>query len=107
MRHIFIIEIKCNFLKLIFRKLLSQLERFKAQTSELPESEGSGETGITFQLKYRPEHTHMGQTNRLAELERRIHRLEVILGATNEKLSRLSTITSKGFDILHFYVTFL
>ncbi|KRT78149.1 hypothetical protein AMK59_8100 [Oryctes borbonicus] len=78
------------------KKLFSQLERFKAQTSELPESEGGDESGITFQLKYRPEQAHMNQINRLAELERRVHRLEIVLGASNEKLSRLSTITSKG-----------
>ncbi|KAK9744685.1 Dynamitin [Popillia japonica] len=78
------------------KKLFSQLERFKAQTAELPESQGGSESGITFQLKYRPEQAHMDQINRLAELERRIHRLEVVLGASNEKLTRLSTITSKG-----------
>lgn len=62
----------------------------------MPESQGGSESGITFQLKYRPEQAHMDQINRLAELERRIHRLEVVLGASNEKLTRLSTITSKG-----------
>ncbi|KAI4461582.1 dynactin subunit [Holotrichia oblita] len=77
-------------------EFIDQIERFKAQTAELPESQGGSENGITFQLKYRPEQAHMDQINRLAELERRIHRLEVVLGASNEKLTRLSTITSKG-----------
>lgn len=85
-----------------FRKLFSQLEKFKAQTSGLPESERSAEDGITFQFKYRPEQAHLSQTNRLAELERRIHRLEVVLGASDDKLSRLSTLTSKGNNLLDF-----
>lgn len=81
----------------IYRKLLSQIEQFKLSASEKPESETStDESGIVYQFSYRPERARLEQMARLSELESRLHRLENILGATDEKLSRLTSGTKKG-----------
>ncbi|XP_071050004.1 dynactin subunit 2 [Onthophagus taurus] len=77
------------------KKLFAQLDQFKNQPS-IKQEPGEIGDGITFQLQYRPEQAQLMQTNRLADLERRLHRLETVLGSDSEKLSRLSTLTSKG-----------
>lgn len=75
-----------------------QLEKFKENLNKKAESEKGdlGHSGIVYQFSYRPEQARLEQTSRLAELETRLHRLETVLGASNEKLSRLSSVTSKG-----------
>ncbi|CAH1119167.1 unnamed protein product [Phaedon cochleariae] len=79
------------------KKLFSQLEQFKANINEKPESEPQGdESGIVYQFSYRPEQGRLEQSSRLADLEARLHKLETVLGASSEKLSRLTTATSKG-----------
>ncbi|KAF2903638.1 hypothetical protein ILUMI_02545 [Ignelater luminosus] len=79
------------------KQLFSQLEQFKASVNEKVESQtDSDESTIVYQLNYRPEQARFVQTNRLAELEHRLHRLETVLGASSDKLSRLSSMTSKG-----------
>lgn len=81
-------------------KLLTQLENFKHQTLS-PQKPGEKGTSaaesdsIVYQLQYRPEQTKLAQTTRLSELEHRLHKLESILGATSEKLARLSTDTQQ------------
>lgn len=81
----------------IYRKLLAQLEQFKKGASDQPESERSTDSsGIVYQFKYRPETARLEQTARLSELESRLHRLENILGATDEKLARLASGSKKG-----------
>lgn len=79
------------------KKLLSQLEQFKATINEKPESEIEGnESGIVYQFNYRPEKARLVQTTRLADLESRIHRLESAIGIPSDKLSRLTAATSKN-----------
>ncbi|XP_057670347.1 dynactin subunit 2 [Diorhabda carinulata] len=78
------------------KKLLSQLEQFKATINEKPESETEGnESGIVYQFNYRPEKARLIQTTRLADLETRIHKLESAIGIPSDKLSRLTAATSK------------
>ncbi|XP_056647582.1 dynactin subunit 2 [Diorhabda sublineata] len=78
------------------KKLLSQLEQFKATINEKPESETEGnESGIVYQFNYRPEKSRLIQTTRLADLETRIHKLESAIGIPSDKLSRLTAATSK------------
>lgn len=79
------------------KKLLCQLEQFKASINEAPESHTqSDDNAIAYHLYYKPEQARFAHTNRLAELEHRLHRLETVLGASSEKLSRLSSMTSKS-----------
>lgn len=79
------------------KKLMSQIEQFKINAKEQPESQAAGdESGILFQLNYRPEQARLQQTGRVAELEGRIRRLEHVLGSTDDKLARLTAATSKG-----------
>lgn len=100
--------------------MLSQIEQFKQSSRDKPESESaSDDSGIVYQFKYRPESARLEQTARVAELESRIHRLENILGATDEKLSRLASGNKKGihsvcscslysysFKLVHIFVLF-
>lgn len=80
-----------------FRKLLAQLEQFKQRVNEKPESQAhSAEDSIVYQFNYRPEQAKLKQTARVAELESRLHKLESVLGASSDKLSRLTTATNKG-----------
>ncbi|KAL1494229.1 hypothetical protein ABEB36_009855 [Hypothenemus hampei] len=79
------------------KKLLTQLEQFKQQINEKPESQlPSAEDSIVYQFNYRPEHVKLKQTARIAELESRLHRLESVLGASSDKLSRLTVATNKS-----------
>ena len=79
------------------RKLLTQLEQFKASARDKTESQAEGDgANIVYQLSYRPEQARLSQTSRVAELESRLHRLESILGSTNDKLTRLTSVTNKG-----------
>ncbi|XP_017781946.1 PREDICTED: dynactin subunit 2 [Nicrophorus vespilloides] len=79
------------------KKLLSQLEAFKMSVGEKAESDESTTTedGITFKLNYRPDKVKLEQTGRVTELEKRLHRLENVLGASNDNLVRLTQATSK------------
>lgn len=79
------------------KKLLAQLEQFKQNINEKPESQTqTPQDSIIYQFNYRPEQTKLKQTARVAELESRLHRLEAVLGASSDKLSRLTTATNKG-----------
>nr|XP_015838591.1 PREDICTED: dynactin subunit 2 [Tribolium castaneum] len=79
------------------KKLLSQLEQFKASAREKTESQAESDgSGIVYQLNYRPEQARLAQTTRVAELEGRLHRLESIMGSSNDKLTRLASATNKG-----------
>ncbi|KAJ3655673.1 hypothetical protein Zmor_014794 [Zophobas morio] len=79
------------------KKLLTQLEQFKASARDKTESQAEGDgANIVYQLSYRPEQARLSQTSRVAELESRLHRLESILGSTNDKLTRLTSVTNKG-----------
>ncbi|XP_060528059.1 dynactin subunit 2 isoform X2 [Cylas formicarius] len=79
------------------QKLLSQLEQFKQGINEKPESQAQcDEDSITYQFTYRPERARLQQTARISELEGRLHRLETVLGASSNELSRLSDATNKG-----------
>lgn len=79
------------------KKLLSQLEQFKKKINEKPEAETNAtEDSIIYQFKYRPEQAKLQHTARVAELESRLHKLESVLGASSDKLSRLTTATNKG-----------
>lgn len=76
---------------------MSQLEQFKASAQEKSESQAeSDSSSIVYQLSYRPEQARLAQTTRVAELESRLHHLESVLGASNEKLTRLASATNKG-----------
>jgi dynactin-2 len=76
---------------------LSQLEQFKASAQEKSESQAESDgSSIVYQLSYRPEQARLAQTTRVAELESRLHHLESVLGASNEKLTRLASATNKG-----------
>ncbi|KAL3268898.1 hypothetical protein HHI36_007985 [Cryptolaemus montrouzieri] len=81
----------------LLKQLESQLEQFKTISKEQPESQSqSDESTVVYQLNYRPELVKFQQTSRISELELRIHHLESVLGASNEKLSRLAAGSSKG-----------
>lgn len=77
--------------------MVSLIEQLKTTASEEAESEGDhGEdSGIIYQFNYRPELARLQQTARLSELESRLHHLETILGATDDKLTRLASGNKK------------
>lgn len=77
--------------------MVALIEQLKTSGSEQPESESTTEDGsVVYQFNYRPELTKLQQTARLSELESRLHRLETILGATDDKLARLASGNKKG-----------
>ncbi|XP_050310118.1 dynactin subunit 2 [Anthonomus grandis grandis] len=78
------------------KKLLAQLEQFKLQINENPESQKGSEDGIVYQFNYKPEHVKFKETARIAELEGRLHRLESVLGSSSDKVARLTAATNKG-----------
>ncbi|CAG9766653.1 unnamed protein product [Ceutorhynchus assimilis] len=79
------------------QKLLAQLQQFKQSINEEPGSQKPNEAdGIVYQFTYRPEQAKLKQTARVADLESRLHRLESVIGASSDKLSRLTTATNKG-----------
>lgn len=78
---------------------MSQLEKFKSSTLEKPEAQAS-ENGLIFQLNYRPEQAKLLQTTRVTELEQRIHKLETVLGSSNDKLARLANPNTKGIEVI-------
>lgn len=81
----------------MYRQLLSQLEQFKTNAVKKPESEATGDgSAIVYKFNYRPEQARLQQMSRVSELERRLHRLETVLGASSDKLTRLSQLTSKS-----------
>lgn len=84
---------------------MSQIEKFKSTAKDQPESEAAtDESGILFQLNYKPEHARLQQTGRVAELEGRIKRLEQVLGSSDDKLARLTAATSKGIKQYHLII---
>lgn len=92
----------------IIRKLVALIEQLKTSASERPEAEDGavGGDGIIYQFNYRPELAKLQQTARLAELEGRLHRLETVLGATDDKLARLASGNKKG-ELIFFINLFL
>lgn len=83
------------------RKLFAQLESFKLSGTPShksgkvkPEHGVPGQSStVTYELTYRPEQAHLIQVSHVADLEHRLHMLETILGATSEKMARLSLDT--------------
>lgn len=85
------------------RKLETQLDQFGKIAKEQSQSEErSDESGIVYHINYRPELAKLKQTSRVAQLEARIHHLERVLGASDEKLNRLAAGSSKGIIFLFF-----
>lgn len=79
------------------KKLLSQIEEYKASIHEKPESQAEIDLeNIVYQFAYKPGQASLAQTARLSELEARLNRLETVLGASSDKLSRLTSANSKG-----------
>lgn len=76
---------------------MALIEQLKTTAADQPESEsGTSTDGIVYQFNYKPELARLQQTARLAELESRLHRLEAVLGATDDKLARLASGNKKG-----------
>jgi len=85
------------------KKLVNLLESFK-QTGLVAEkkSEEKGKTSpptgdgsaITYELYYAPEHAKLNQLARAAQLEKKIDRLETLIGNDSDKLSSLSAWTN-------------
>lgn len=79
------------------KKLISQIEEYKATIHEKPESQVDTDLeNIVYQFAYKPGQASLAQTSRIAELETRLNRLENVLGASNDKLTRLTVANSKG-----------
>ncbi|XP_044754232.1 dynactin subunit 2 [Coccinella septempunctata] len=82
--------------RFLLKKLESELEQFSKIAKEPPQGEEkTDESGIVYHINYKPELAKLKQTSRVAQLEARVHHLETVLGASNEKLNRLSAGTSK------------
>lgn len=83
------------------------MDLFKQKVNEKPESRVSKaattEDTIVYQFNYKPEQFKLQQTARVADLESRLHKLESVLGATPDKLSRLTTATNTG-GFVSFYL---
>lgn len=80
-----------------FKKLLSQIEEYKATIHEQPESQADANLeNLVYQFAYKPGQASLAQTARLSELEARLNRLESVLGASSDKLSRLKCPNTKG-----------
>ncbi|KAG0711902.1 Dynactin subunit 2-A [Chionoecetes opilio] len=93
------------------KKLINLLESFK-QTGLVSEKKQSGNTdnqkqmsggsssgavsgsGIVYELYYAPEHARLNQLASVAELEKRIDRIETLIGNNPDKLSSLSAWTN-------------
>lgn len=75
-------------------RLLAQLDGLQ-QGSANPESKDSTATKpatpglVSYELQFRPEHSELSRSSRLAQLEQRLHNAESALGATPEKLATL------------------
>lgn len=79
------------------KKLMSQIEEYKATIHEKPESQVDTDLeNIVYQFAYKPGQASLAQTTRIAELETRLNRLEKVLGASSDKLTRLTAANSKG-----------
>lgn len=79
------------------KKLLSQIELYRTAIYEKPESQAETDLeNIVYQFAFKPGQASLSQTARLSELEARLTRLETILGASNDKLARLTSANSKG-----------
>lgn len=79
------------------KKLLAQIEEYKATIHEKPESQAETDLeSIVYQFAYKPGQASLAQTSRISELEARLNRLESVLGASSDKLSRLTAGNSKG-----------
>lgn len=75
---------------------MAKIEQFKSNIKEKVESTSQLEdSGIVYQLNYRPDQARLQQLARVSELESRIHRLENVLGASDEKLLKLTNSTTK------------
>lgn len=92
---------------LLSRKLINLLEGFKqtglvsekkqsASKKEVKESSisGTGGNGIVYELYYAPEHARLNQLASVAELEKKIDRIETLVGNNPDKLVRVATFIS-------------
>lgn len=89
---------------LFSRKLINLLESFKqiglvsekkqsGSKKEVKESNisGSGGNGMVYELYYAPEHARLNQLASVAELEKKIDRIETLVGNNPDKLVRAAT----------------
>ncbi|XP_045482033.1 dynactin subunit 2-like [Harmonia axyridis] len=80
----------------LVKKLGNQLEEFHKIAKDGSKTEKQlDDSGIVYHINYRPELAKLKQTSRIAQMEARVHHLETVLGASNEKLNRLAAGTSK------------
>jgi dynactin-2 len=81
------------------RRLIAQLEKLKlsgtpSQKLGNIKTQPAAQSGtVTYELTYRPEQAYLMQVSRVADLEHRLHKLETVLGATSDKVARLSLDT--------------
>lgn len=81
------------------KKLIARLETYEKKTEKGADTSAkkkqvapsSAQDAITYELRYRPEQARLHQTSRIAELEQRLHKLESILGTSNETMARLGS----------------
>lgn len=74
----------------LLKKLLSQMTQLQVSgDAEGRPSADSGEPVVRYQLTVKPGHMQLAQTSRIADLEQRISKMESVVGATPQKLSRL------------------
>lgn len=73
----------------------------KKEVKESSQS-GSGGNGIVYELYYAPEHARLNQLASVAELEKKIDRIETLVGNNPDKLVRAATVI-----FIMFKVTFL
>lgn len=85
------------------KKLVNLLEGFKktglvaekkSGKSDGGPSDGTDSSAITYELYYAPEHARLNQLASAAGLEKRIDRLETLIGSNPDKLSSLSAWTN-------------
>jgi len=81
------------------RRLFAQLENLKlsgtpSQKLGNIKTQPAAQSGtVTYELTYRPEQAYLMQVSNVADLEHRLHKLETVLGATSDKMARLSLDT--------------
>ncbi|XP_034243413.1 dynactin subunit 2 [Thrips palmi] len=90
------------------KKLFAHFETYKqksvkpsdtATKQKATAQPSTGEDGLLYQLRYRPEQSQLQQASRVAELEQRLNKLESILGTSNENMARLgSTLQNQSIS---------
>lgn len=82
------------------KKLFAHFDTYKQKSSKPSDTASkqiaaaapsTGEDGMLYQLRYRPEQSQLQQASRVAELEQRLNKLENVLGTSNENMARLGS----------------